>query len=100
MRLFGIQRMRLLRFFQTSKKGGGDFMALKIRNAASQDTELYLENAASNRGIDLVAKLPSGKTVSLMNFTAGGKVTRYAGVPTDFAIPTTRSGRVRVVLYR
>jgi hypothetical protein len=83
-----------------AKKRGGDSTMLKIRNAASQDTELYLENAANGGGIDLVAKTPAGRTVSLFNFKAGGKVTRYAGVPSDFALPTTRSGRVRVVLYR
>jgi hypothetical protein len=89
----------LVAFFKNQKLKGGDSMALKIRNAASQDTELYLENAAAG-GIDLVAKTPTGKTVSLMNFRSGGKITRYAGVSADFALPTTRSGRVRVVLYR
>jgi hypothetical protein len=77
---------------------GGDRM-LKISNA-STETTLSLEAGAEAGTIDLIARTPQGKTVPLMNFKEGGKVTRYASVPAGFALPVTRSGRVRVVLYR
>jgi hypothetical protein len=72
---------------------------LKIASATA-DTSLYLEIGAEAGTVDLIARTPAGKTIPLMNFKEGGKVTRYAGVPSGFALPVTRSGRVRVVLYR
>ena len=77
-------------------KGGN--MGLKI-SAPATDTSLHLAEAA-NGSIDLCAVTPDGKTVKVMNFAGGAKVTRYQSVPASFILPVNRSGRVRVALYR